>query len=103
MITEIRSHKDARGNIASLLLIPIYGSIIYLVVEEDVVEIINTANAPLLRESAELVVVHEDFLVLLLIDILASFLPGSDASYISYISSNTIIQLIIALIKDIYI
>lgn len=67
MATKIRSHKDARRNVIALLLVAEYDIIIYLIVEEDVVEVIDTANAPLLREPTELIFVHQHFFVLLTI------------------------------------
>lgn len=50
-----------------MLLISKNGIIMHPVVEEDVIEIINIADAPLLRESAELVLVYKDFFVLAMI------------------------------------
>ena len=72
-------------------------------VEEDVVEIIDTADAPLLRESAELVFVHEDFLVLSSTDALARLLPCSEVSYIGHVSPDAVIQLATALIEDVHV
>ena len=45
------------------------------VMEEDVVEIVNTANPVLLQESTEHILINQDFLVLLMMDELVRPVP----------------------------
>jgi len=51
-----------------LLFISIDVIIVYPVIEENVVYIVDTADTPLLRQFAEVVLIEKDFLVLLTTD-----------------------------------
>lgn len=62
--TKVQSHEDTRGNVISLLLVAEYSIIMHPMKEENVIQIIDTADTLLLRKSAELVFVYEDFFVL---------------------------------------
>ncbi len=99
--TQIRSHQYARINVFSLLFISIDVIIVYSVIEENVVYIVDTADTPLLREFAEFVLIDKDFLVLLTTDTSAKAVSWG-VSYIGHVSFDPVIQLASTLIEDVH-
>jgi len=99
--TQIRSHQYARINVFSLLFISIDVIIVYPVIEENVVYIVDTADTPLLREFAKFVLIDKDFLVLLTTDTSAKTVSWG-VSYIGHVSFDPVIQLAFTLIEDVH-
>lgn len=77
-------------------------------IEENVIEIIDITDTVLLRQSAKLVFVYEDFFVLSTTyrsvrSTLAREGNAAKISYIGHIPSDAVIQLTTALIEDMHI
>ncbi len=73
------------------------------VVEEDVVQVVDAANTPLLWEFAKLVSVRENLLVLLPPELSVKAVSCTWNSYIVHVSFNPVIQFPPTLIEDVHI
>jgi len=76
--------------------------IVHSVVEENIIHIINTADTALLEKFAKFVLVHEDFLVLLMMNALAKNVSFNEVTDIGHVSFDFVLQLTLMLVEDMH-
>lgn len=76
--------------------------IVHSVIEENIIHIINTADTALLEKFAKFVLVHEDFLVLLMMNALVKNVSFNEVTDIDHVSFDFVLQLTLMLIEDMH-